>query len=226
MPTLAPQSINLILADLPYGATENKWDVRLPLEPLWAQYKRLLAPGGVVVLTAQQPFSSVLVASNPRWFRYAWVWDKHLVTGFFNAKKQPLRRHEDILIFAPRGRGGMTYNPQFSEGKPYRSRPGAPSTNYRTTKRLPTENDGRRYPVSIISIPNTRAGGHPTQKPVPLFEYLISTYSNEGDVVLDNVMGSGTAGVACRNTGRRFIGIERESKYFDLAAQRLGAAAA
>lgn len=210
-------SIDLILCDLPYGTTQNKWDAVIPFEMLWEQYRRIAK--GAIVLTSAQPFTSALVMSNPVDFKYQWVWDKSQVTGFLNAKKQPLRRHEDVLVFYSKQ---PTYNPQFSSGSPYKINRKHATTNYGAQTENSTESDGRRYPTSILPIPQVReAGGHPTQKPVALMEYLIRTYTNEGDLVLDNCMGSGTTGVACANTGRRFIGIERDPTYFLIAAGRI-----
>lgn len=215
-------SVDLVLADLPYGTTQNKWDSVIPLAPLWKEYWRLLKPNGAVVLTAAQPFTSQLVVSEPQHFRYQNVWDKSQITGFLNAKKQPLRRHEDVLVFY---QSQPTYNPQFEAGRPYRIKRRHATNNYGAQTPNETDSDGRRYPTSIISIPQERSkDSHPTQKPVPLFEYLIRTYTNEGDTVLDNTMGSGTTGVACANTARRFIGIEQDARYFAIAEQRIKSA--
>lgn len=210
-------SVDMVLCDLPYGTTQNKWDSVIPFDALWAQYKRICR--GAVVLTGAQPFTSALVMSNPKWFKYQWVWDKSQVTGFLNAKKQPLRRHEDVLVFY---KTQPKYNPQFTQGTPYSISRSHGTGNYGSQKKNSTESDGRRYPTSLLSIPQVRAeGGHPTQKPVALMEYLIRTYTDEGDTVLDNCMGSGTTGVACANTGRHFIGMEMDADYFEIARQRI-----
>jgi site-specific DNA-methyltransferase (adenine-specific) len=230
MPTLADGSIDLILADLPYGTTACKWDVVIPFEPMWAEFKRLLKPRGAVVLTAAQPFTSMLVMSNREWFRYSLVWDKvNRYTGFGNVSRMPLRRHEDALIFA---RKTPTYNPQMGFGSPYvakRSRKHTPTPGvYAGGGLLPIDsiNDGSRWPHSVLSIRadvKSEMGLHPTQKPVALMEYLIRTYSNEGETVLDPTMGSGTTGEACLNTGRRFIGMDNHPGYFATAESRLTA---
>jgi site-specific DNA-methyltransferase (adenine-specific) len=214
-------SVDLILCDLPYGTTQNKWDSAIPFGALWEQYNRLCR--GVVVLTAAQPFTSALVMSNPDNFKYQWVWDKvNRPTGHLNAKIQPLRETEDVLVFA---RGRATYNPQMVEGAPYKATGSHKSANYGSQRTTTTVCDGLRYPRTILRIPADERGTvgriHPTQKPVALMEYLIRTYTNEGDTVLDNCMGSGTTGVACANTGRHFIGIERDEGYFEIARRRI-----
>lgn len=212
-------SIDMILADLPYGTTQNKWDSIIPLDKLWAQYERIIKGCGAIVLTAAYPFNSALMQSNPKMFKYDLIWDKTMVTGHLNAKKMPLRRHEDILVFYKRP---PTYNPQMTKGQPYTSFTGSDGGNYGNFSRVLTVNEGDRHPVSIISIPQQRhSGGHPTQKPVALFEYLIKTYTNEGETVLDNCIGSGTTAIAAINTNRNFIGIEQEKEYVDIANKRI-----
>jgi len=219
MKLIPDKSIDMILCDLPYGTTRNKWDAVIPFEPLWREYERIIKDNGAIVLTASQPFTSALVVSNIKLFRYDLTWDKSQVTGFLNAKKMPLRRHEDILVFYKKQ---PTYNPQFSIGKPYRIKRGHDTPNYGKQTANETVSDGRRYPTSIIEIPQKREkGGHPTQKPVALFEYLIKTYTNEGEVVLDNCMGSGTTAVAALKTNRRFIGFEIVSEYVEIANKRI-----
>lgn len=214
MPTLADNSVDLILCDLPYGTTQNKWDSVIQFEPLWAHYKRICR--GAIVLTAAQPFTAALIMSNPRDFRYQWVWCKTRSVGHLNAKKMPMNAHEDVCVF---GRG--PYNPQGLQ--PYgkvnkRSKSG---DNYGAAG---TSNfaDFTNYPNTLLTFAHDKERLHPTQKPVALMEYLIRTYTNEGDTVLDNCMGSGTTGVACANTGRKFIGIERNEKYFDICCERIG----
>jgi site-specific DNA-methyltransferase (adenine-specific) len=209
-------SVDMVMCDLPYGTTQNKWDSVIPLEPLWKEYKRICK--GAVVLTASQPFTSALVTSNLPDFKYAWVWEKSAATGHLNAKRMPMKLHEDILVF-----GEGLYNPQ--DLKPFNKtvRRGNNGTNFGVSG---TENfqEWTNYPRSILRIPNDSKAVHPTQKPVALMEYLIRTYTNPGDTVLDNTMGSGTTGVACVNTGREFIGIERDPEYFAIAQKRIGKA--
>lgn len=215
-------SVDMILADLPYGTTACKWDTVIPLEPLWAHYKRVIKRNGAIVLTASQPFTSALVMSNPKWFKYAWVWDKCAPTGHLNVKRQPMQRHNDVLVFASEV---GTYNPQLrSSVAQHFGRIVAPKSDV-YGKHGDNVNRGVGYPVSIITFPRpsnlTDGGQHPTQKPVALMEYLIRTYTNEGELVLDNAMGSGTTGVACIQTGRRFIGIERDEGYYNVACKRI-----
>ena len=216
-------SVDLILCDLPYGTTQNKWDAIIPLEPLWEQYNRVIKNNGAIALTASQPFGSALIMSNPKMFKYEWIWDKSQVTGFLNAKKQPLRQHEVICVFYKKQ---CKYNPIMTKGKNQLKSTGGQSENYGKYTNKPHYSEWY-YPKSIIPIPQQRVkGGHPTQKPVPLFEYLIKTYTDENETVLDNCMGSGTTGVACINTGRNFIGIELDKGYFDIAQERIQAAQA
>ncbi|MGB3042476.1 MAG: site-specific DNA-methyltransferase [Xanthobacteraceae bacterium] len=221
MPTLAPGSVDLILCDLPYGTTQNKWDSVIPLDVLWSEYWRVAKPNAAVVLTAQCPFDKALGASCLRFLKYEWIWQKEMGTGHLNAKKQPMKFHENVLVFY---REQCTYNPQFEQGKPYSQKSGRGSSNYGDQVQIITENDGLRYPKSVQIIPRDREKVHPTQKPVALMEYLIRTYTNTGDLVLDNCMGSGTTGVAAVNTGRRFIGIERDENYFAIARKRISEA--
>ena len=220
-------SVDMVMADLPYGTTACKWDSVIPFEPLWAAYKRVCKKNAAIVLTASQPFTSALVMSNTKDFKYDWTWRKPKGTGHLNAKKMPMRDKEDILVFY---REQCIYNPQFTQGTPYKDKAGKDHsasssmtdcyggyTNFRN------DNDGRRYPKQVIEFGVVERGTeHPTQKPVALMEYLIRTYTNEGETVLDNTMGSGTTGVACVNTGRSFIGIERDEKYFAIAQARCG----
>lgn len=230
MGKLPAASVDMIAADLPYGTTQNKWDSIIPLDALWAHYWRILKPNGAVVLTASQPFTSALVMSDPESFRYDWTWRKSNVSGFLNAKKMPLRQHEDILVFCQ----GKTvpYNPQLFAKPSKRSaqKTVGSSGSYGEYKEgvFRTIPDEMGYPRSVVDFSTAyharEAGLHPTQKPVALFEYLIRTYTNPGDVVLDNTMGSGTTGVAAVNLGRKFIGIEIEPKYFDIACRRIQAA--
>lgn len=223
-------SVDMVLCDLPYGTTACKWDAVIPFEPLWAHYRRVTKPNAAIVLTASQPFTSLLVGSNLEAFRYAWVWDKvNRHTGYGNVSFMPLKRHEDICVFVAGGK--PTFNRQMGKGAPYvAKRSGAIAGVYEGGGLHPQDgvNDGSRNPVSVLSVKadvKSEMGIHPTQKPVALMEYLIRTYTNEGDTVLDNTMGSGTTGVACANTGRKFIGIERDPTYFEIAKQRISGAA-
>ena len=220
-------SVDLILCDLPYGTTQNKWDSVLPMDALWKEYKRICR--GAVVLTATQPFTSALVMSNMEQFKYDWVWRKPKGTGHLNAKKQPMRDKEDILVFYAKQ---PTYNPQFGSGTPYKNKAGKDHSactsmtgSYGAYTNKRDDSDGRRYPKQVLEFGVVERGTvHPTQKPVALMEYLIRTYTNEGMTVLDNCMGSGTTGVACVNTGRNFIGMEMDAGYFEIARQRIEAA--
>lgn len=219
MPTIDAGSVDMVLCDLPYGTTQNKWDSVIPLDALWAEYWRIVKPNGAVVLTAQPPFDKLLGTSCLRHMKYEWIWEKDQGTGHLNAKKQPMKCHENILVFYQKQ---CTYNPQMTEGRPYKQASGRASQNYGAQVSVVTENDGFRYPRSVQRFPHDKdVKLHPTQKPVALMEYLIRTYTNEGDTVLDNTMGSGTTGVACRNTGRKFIGIERDAGYFEIAQKRI-----
>jgi site-specific DNA-methyltransferase (adenine-specific) len=216
-------SIDLVCTDLPYGTTDNKWDSVIPLDRLWACLKRVCRPGAPIVLFTQQPFTTALAASNLKQLRTEWIWRKSNATGFLNARKYPLKKHENILVFCDRV---PTYNPQKTAGaKPYPGRRTASSSNYRFVDRTGSagNQDGTRYPTTILEF-NSDRGLHPTQKPVALVEYLIRTYSNEGDVVLDCTMGSGTAGEAALRSRRRFVGIERDPEYFAIANKRIGEA--
>ncbi|KGQ19914.1 Adenine-specific methyltransferase [Lysobacter dokdonensis DS-58] len=229
MGRLPSNSVDLILCDLPYGTTSCKWDSVIPFDALWSQYRRIAKRNAAIVLTANQPFTTALIASNLCEFRYTWVWDKvNRPTGFLNAKLRPLRAFEDVCVFY---RAQPTYNPQKWRGEPYKTTHGSSGEAYhRTETRTQVCADGMRYPQDLIRIKADNRGVegrvHPTQKPVALMEYLVKTYSNEGDTVLDNCMGSGTTGVACANTGRRFIGIERDADYFTIASKRVGVAGA
>lgn len=219
MKRIPDRSVDMILCDLPYGTTRNKWDTVIPLDELWGQYDRVIKDNGAIVLTAAQPFTSVLVTSNLKHFKYDITWDKSQVTGFLNAKKMPLRKHEDILVFYKKL---PTYNPQFTQGKAYQVTREHGTSNYGKQSANKTNNDGKRFPTSLLNIPQIREkGGHPTQKPVALFEYLIKTYTNEGETVLDNCMGSGTTAIACMNTGRNFIGFELDKTYHEKTLERI-----
>ncbi len=213
-------SVNMVLADLPYGTTRNAWDSVIPLEPLWKEYWRVCR--GAVVLTASQPFASNLVVSGMNTFKYEWVWVKSKITGVLNAKLMPVRKHELILVFS---KNKNVYNPQNLIPKNSVTKQGGNSDNYGSRNTEPYVQLYTNWPRDVLEIPSEGNTVHPTQKPVALFEYLIRTYSNEGDVVLDNTMGSGTTGVACVNTRRSFIGIEKDETYFAIAERRIAEAA-
>ena len=219
MRSIPDQSVDMILCDLPYGTTACKWDTVIPFEPLWAQYRRVAKRNAAIVLTASQPFTSMLVMSNREWFRCEWVWIKSAGGGFLNANRQPLKRHESVLVFAGEQ---PTYNPQKIKGKPYacKSASAGGTTFDQSVAGWVTKNSGDRYPTSEIRVISD-TGFHPTQKPVALFEYLIKTYSNEGETVLDATIGSGTTALAAINTGRKCIGIERDEGYFNIACRRV-----
>jgi site-specific DNA-methyltransferase (adenine-specific) len=222
MPSLSP--VAGIIADLPYGTTEANWDKPIPTGRLWPEYERLLIPGGAIVLTASQPFTSLLVCSKLDWFRTEWIWDKKNPTNFANAKKHPMKVHESVLVFGPRA---TIYNPQKVPGEKNHVRGNAANNNCETRNEIgwhgQDDLSGLKYPKSIQIFPkhSSQCGLHPTQKPVELMEYLVRTYSNPGDVILDNCMGSGTTGVACLRTGRKFIGIENDPVHFATAESRL-----
>jgi site-specific DNA-methyltransferase (adenine-specific) len=221
------KSIDMILCDLPYGTTRCKWDTVIPFEPLWEQYERIIKDNGAIVLTASQPFTSALVMSRPKLFRYSMVWSKVRVTGHLNAKRMPLREHEDICVFYKKL---GTYNPQMKQGTPHVRGPWGRHSRGTDVYGEFVDDSSRQYesdlyyPTSIVTFRSELKSIHPTQKPVPLFEYLIKTYTNEGDVVLDNCMGSGTTAVACINTKRNFIGFELNKEYWEIANRRVAEA--
>lgn len=221
MERMPENSIDMILCDLPYGTTNNKWDSVLPFDNLWQNYERLIKPSGVIVLTAAQPFSSALVMSNPKLFKYEWIWEKTIASGQLNVNRQPLRAHESILVFYKRQ---PTYNQQLEKGTPYSINRKADFEGPGYNKQVATSkiNTGYRHPKSVLKFPNPRVpSGHPTQKPVELFKYLIKTYTDPGEIVLDNCIGSGTTAEAALETGRQFIGIEIEAKYASMARNRV-----
>ena len=228
MKTLHDKSIDMILTDLPYGLTQNKTDIVIPFEQLWEQYERIIKDNGAIVLFAQGLFYVALVNSNRKLFRYDLVWDKVLTSGFLNAKRMPLRQHEQIAVFYKKL---PTYNPQFTEGKPLHGK----GTAYKN-KDIKNQNYGKfnatddirkgsteKYPTSIIKFakPHPSIAKHRTEKSIECLEWLIKTYTNENETVLDSCMGSGSCGVACKNTNRNFIGIELDQHYFDVAKNRL-----
>lgn len=218
-------SVDLILADLPYGTTQNKWDSVIPFESLWENYWRVLKPTGVIALTASQPFTSALVMSQVKYFKHEWIWIKNRGSNFANTVREPMKEHESVIIFS---KGKWTYNRQMQE----RTGSGGDRVKYDVAFKSQSENyrefEGREHKkLPELRVPstwqkfNTEVGLHPTQKPLGLMEYLIKTYSNEGEIVLDNCMGSGTTGVACVNTDRNFIGIEMDEGYFNIAKDRI-----
>ena len=221
-------SVDMILTDLPYGITDCAFDVRIPFEPMWEHFKRVTKKNAAIVLFSQMPFGAELIMSNRKMFKYEWIWEKSLGVGFLNAKKMPLRCHENILVFY---QALPTYNPQFTKGKP--------RTDVRENKRVQCYggqklnmkiNDGEHYCPRDVQYFTSTVGivdrDHPTQKPVDLLEYLIKTYTNEGETVLDATMGSGSTGVACVNTGRDFIGFEKEQNFFEISQKRIAEAQA
>ena len=221
MPNIPDKSIDAIITDLPYGTTSCRWDVIIPFEPLWEQYKRIIKDNGAIVLTASQPFTSALVMSNVKMFKYEWIWDKKIPSGMSYARFQPMRQHENILVFC---NGKTVYNPKMiKRDKPIK---GGGMSKGETTNNQNLIALKKTYeyknPTSIIVADKIRKGSlHPTQKPVALFEYLQLTYTNEGDTILDNCIGSGTTAVAAINTGRNFIGIEMDKGYCDIANKRI-----
>ena len=235
MKNIEDESIDMILCDLPYGTSACKWDSVIPFGPLWEQYSRIIKPFGAIVLFGSEPFSSALRLSNLDMYKYDWKWEKPNGANFLNFKYQPAKVHEDIMVFGKSAtshskKGNMIYNPQMTEGTPYNQKSGQQrqdnghvlgSAVRSPIKQVYTENNGTRYPRSIQRFPLDKDKLHPTQKPVALLEYLVKTYTNEGNVVLDNCMGSGSTGVSCINTNRRFIGIELDENYFNIAKERI-----
>ena len=229
MPLLPDKSIDMILCDLPYGTTACKWDIIIPFKPLWKQYHRIIKDNGAIVLFGSEPFSSALRMSNIKYYRYDWIWDKVVAGGGLLANKQPLRRHENIMVFYKKQ---PTYNKQMTEPtNPNFFNTMGKNSNFgeiysKTQSKRSSEK--RKNPTSIIAVNkfqrecNSANRLHPTQKPLELIEYLIKTYTNEGETVLDNCMGSGTTGVACKNLNRNFIGIELDEGYFKIAKERIG----
>lgn len=223
MNDIPEKSVDCIITDLPYGTTQCKWDTIIPFEPLWKQYNRIIKDNGAIVLFGTEPFSSHLRLSNLKNYKYDWIWDKVKGTGFLNAKRQPMRNHELISVFYKKQ---CTYNPQKTYGhkmkKSYRSKD-LQTDVYGEMKNDYTYESTERYPrsIQVFSTDTQNSSLHPTQKPVALIEYLIKTYTNDGELVFDSCMGSGTTGVACINTNRRFIGIELDNNYFEIAKNRI-----
>lgn len=222
MTEIPDASVDMVLTDLPYGTTQNKWDSIIPLDQLWAAWKRICKPGAPVVLFTQQPFTTTVAASNLNQLRTEWIWEKPQGTGFLNCNRYPLKSHENVLVFCDRA---PLYHPQMTTGaKPYVTGSGKKSSNYGAFDHVQTANtEGTRFPKTVLAF-NQEKGYHPTQKPIRLCEYLIRTYSNPGDTILDCTMGSGSTIVAALNTGRNGIGIEQDQNYFDIATERIKAA--
>ena len=215
-------SVDMILADLPYGTTACKWDAIIPFEPLWEQYGRIIKDNGAIVLTATQPFTSAVVMSNPKWFKHGWVWDKVTARGHLVAKYRPMQQTEDILVFS-KGGERVDYYPIMIDrpkNKIQKSYEASRTEIMGGVSKKKVKVYDTWYPKTLLKF-KTERGLHPTQKPVKLMEYLIKTYTNEGDTVLDNVMGSGTTGVACKNLNRNFIGMELDEEYFKIATERI-----
>ena len=221
MKSIADKSIAAIITDPPYGTTACKWDSVIDFDLMWEQLNRIIKDNGAIVLFGSEPFSSTLRMSNIKNYKYDWVWIKEQGTGFLNSKKQPLRNNEQISVFYKKQ---SIYNPQMRTGfKSYKIKKGGLTDNYRkdSIKEVITESNGERYPLNTLNFKRDTSKQHPTQKPIALMEYLIKTYTNELETVLDFTMGSGTTGVACCNTNRDFIGIELDKEYFKIAEQRI-----
>ena len=215
MKRIPDKSVDMILCDLPYGTTACKWDAIIPFEPLWEQYERVIKDNGAIVLTASQPFTTKLIESNIDLFRNCWVWNKKISGNPLLAKHQPLKVHEDICVFSKKRHN---YYPQMRKGK-MRKKGGGRSKLF--DMEMSAKYSDEYYPISIIEFSNAKRGVHPTQKPVALFEYLIKTYTNEGETVLDNCMGSGTTAIACINTNRNYIGFEMDEGYYKASLERI-----
>ena len=221
-PFIEDKSIDAIICDLPYGMTKNNWDSVLPIDKLWKEYNRIIKDNGAIILFGNQPFSSTLIVSNLKMFRYSLVWEKNKFSDFLNAKRKPMKTNEDILIFYKKQ---PTYNIQYWYGEPYKrwntQEAVDKQTNYGNHKLNVSESkDGKRLPTTVLKFNRVERPSHPTEKPVELLEWLIKSYTNEGDMVLDNTMGSGTCGLASIKNNRKFIGIEKEKQYYDVAVRR------
>lgn len=220
---LEDKSVDMIFCDLPYGTTQNKWDSVIPLDKLWSEYERVIKDNGAIVLFAAQPFTSALIMSNPKLFKYDWTWQKPKGTAHLNAKKQPMRDKEDICVFYKKQ---CTYNPQMTEGEPYKEKSGWKGTEgyegYGVDKRIGNDNKGVRYPKQVQQFGVVERNTlHPTQKPLSLIEYMIKTYTNKGDLILDSTCGSGTTGLGAKNLNRNFIMMEQDPKYYEIACKRV-----
>lgn len=219
MPWLPDKSVDLVLCDPPYGTTQCKWDAVLTFESMWRELNRVIKPNAAIAIFGSEPFSSNLRLSNIEQYKYDWIWEKEQGVGFLNSKKRPLANHETISIFS---NGPTKYKPQMRTGfKPYKIKKGHHGEIYGPDKGALSLSDGERFPLSVLKFKRDSSKLHPTQKPVALLEYLIKTYSTEGDTVLDFTMGSGSTGVACKNLSRNFIGCELDDKYFRIAENRI-----
>jgi len=221
MKNIKDKSVDMILCDLPYGTTRNKWDSVIDLDKMWDEYERIIKDNGAIVLTAVQIFASQLIMSRQKLFKYDLIWKKTIASGQLNVNRQPLRTHEHILVFY---KNQPTYNQQMTKGKPYTINRKATYKGEGYNKQTDShkENNGFRHPTSVLEFSNPRIkGGHPTQKPVELFEWLIKTYTEKGELVLDNCIGSGTTAIACMNTKRDYIGIELSKKYINMTNKRI-----
>lgn len=223
MKDIEDQSIDMILCDLPYGMTASSWDIVIPMDKLWEQYKRIIKPKSAIVLTASQPFASALVMSNRSWFRHEWIWHKDSGSNFLGANHRPLKVHESILVFSEKAPFYYPIKTKNSAYKSYvRKQTNVPEFYFdRKLHRIDTVNTGDRFPRSVINFNISREGLHPTQKPVTLFEYLIKTYSTENDLILDNCAGSGTTAIAALNTNRCYILIEKDPHYYSVINKRI-----
>ena len=220
MKAIPDGSVDMILCDLPYGTTACKWDTVIPFEPLWAQYRRIAKRNAAIVLTASQPFTSALVMSNPAEFRYEWIWEKQKPTGFLDARRKPLKAHESVLVFCAIAAPYMPQGLQPVRVNSGRKNKAANGVYGAVSASIYVQTEGN-FPRSVLAFATDTTNPHPTAKPVALMEYLIRTYTREGETVMDNCMGSGTTGVACVSTGREFIGIEKDDKYFKIASERI-----
>lgn len=223
MKILPDNSVDMVLSDPPYGTTRNKWDTVVDMDAFWKEIKRVTKNNSAILIFTQMPFTATAVMSNPKMFRYEWICEKVNSTGFLNARRMPMKCHENVLVFYEKL---PVYNPQFEQGKPYKcGLEDKSSSNYNAIKKFRSENPtGRRFPRDVLKVSWRSAFGktlHPTQKPVSLCEYFIKTYSNEGDVILDPFIGSGTTAVAAKNTNRNYIGWELDDEYFEIAEKRL-----
>ena len=230
-------SIDCIICDLPYGTSASSWDKILPMESLWKEYKRIIKPNRAIILFAQQPFTSLLISSNLSMYKYNWIWEKDNGTNFMNAHYCPLKITEDICVFGTgatsyvKSGENLIYNPQFTEGKPYKITSGNQKDNSAVVRGgkggredvggYTTESDGKRYPKNLIKFNRDKDKLHPTQKPLELLNYIVKTYSNKGDIILDNTMGSGTTCLSAKQLGRKYIGIELDENYFNIAKERI-----
>jgi len=222
-PNIEDNSIDAIICDLPYGTTACKWDSILPFDKLWDEYNRIIKANGAIILFGSQPFTSALIMSNLKMFKYELIWHKSHPTGFASSKKRTMKYHENILVFYNKQ---PTYNPQMTKGKPNHwtvNKAGTVSNSQPKLGEIENKNGDNKFPNSVMyfNCPNRNGILHPTQKPLELLEYLVKTYTNEGDMVLDNCMGSGTTGLACKKTYRNFLGIEKDKNYFDIAVRRV-----